>query len=127
MELTIHSLMLTYNQWRRLLHYRKKAAVAVMGIKAQRPVDERLLIGDLSAQNPFWVFNLQQWYTHVASNTLRPGKAGVALRFNEFERLVNLEGEVLCVPDSVMDIVHTPPRTKQEEAKKPARTTGCSR
>ena len=121
MELTIHGLMLTYNQWRRLLYYKKKAAIAERGIIAQRPVDERLQIGDnkyLSAQNPYWVFNLRQWYTHVASNTLRPGKAGVALRFDEFERLVNLEGEVLCVRDSVMDIVQTPPRTKQRNPKK---------
>jgi hypothetical protein len=126
MTLTPSGLMLTYDQWRRLLLHKKKAAAAAMGIKAQRPVNERLAIGDekfLTLQNPFWVVNIRKWFTHVASNTLRPGKAGVAVRFDEFERLLNLEGEVLRVRDAVMapDIVHTSPRAKQRKQKQGSR------
>ncbi len=58
MALTANGLLFSYDEWRRLLYYKKKAAAAMIGIKAGRPVDERLLIGGekyLTAQNPFWV------------------------------------------------------------------------
>ncbi len=52
---------------------------------------------------------------------MRPGKQGVALRFDEWDRLMNLEPEVRRVHDRLMDAaaaVASPPR-KQRKPKLP--------
>jgi hypothetical protein len=61
MTLTCHGLLFSFEEWKRLLYYKKQAATAMMGIKSERPVCEKLLIGGdkyLTAQNPYWVSDL---------------------------------------------------------------------
>ena len=96
------SLVLRQEQWDRLLYMKKKVAKLIWSVQAERFVDEKYHIGKevyMSITHPYRVVNIRSFFRKTGQSVLYPSKRGVALRFPQYDRLLQLEETIRCHQD----------------------------
>ena len=88
-------IILTYDQWVKLMYYKKTIARCIQHVKNERMVDERKCLGRdyyASVTYPYQIVSLRKWYRGEDTGLLLPSKfTGIPLRFPEYERLLQLD------------------------------------
>ena len=99
---TSQGLVMTWDEWKRILFYRKKIAHNSREIMADRPIEEKYEFGKnmfISVSWPYWCINLRSWFQKDGRGAFYPGQRGIALKFTEYERLMLLEEDLLRLSD----------------------------
>jgi hypothetical protein len=117
---TSQGLVMSWDEWKRILYYRKKIAHSSRDIMADRPIEEKYEFGKnkfISVSWPYWCINLRSWFQKDGRGPFIPGKRGIALKFTEYERLMLLEEDLLRLSDSQHE-KRMQQRRQQKTAKK---------
>ncbi len=96
------SLILCQDQWEKLLYMKKKVAKLIWSVQTERYFDEKHHIGNeiyISITHPWRVVNIRSFYRKPGQSFLYPSKRGIALRFPQYKRLLQLEEAIRCHQD----------------------------
>jgi hypothetical protein len=117
-------LVVSWDEWKRILYYRKKIAHTSRDIMADRPIEEKYEFGKnkfISISWPYRLINLRCRFQKDGRGPFFPEKRGIALEFTEYERLMLLEEDLLRLSDQHQDSQHEKrmqQRQQQTTAKK---------
>jgi hypothetical protein len=105
---TSQGLVLSWDEWQKMLYYRKKVARNVRDIMADRRIEEKYEFGKnkfISVSWHYWYVVLRAWFQIEKDGRCHclPGKKGIALKFPEYERLMLLEEDMLRLSDQHQD------------------------
>jgi hypothetical protein len=99
---TSQGLVMSWDEWKKILYYRKKVAHSSRDIMADRPIEEKYEFGKnkfISLSWPYWCINLRSWFQKDGRGPFFPGKRGISLKFPEYDRLMLLEEDLLRLSD----------------------------
>ena len=106
---TSRGLVLSWDEWKRLLYYRKKIAYCSRDIMADRRIEEKYEFGKnkfISVSWPYRCINLRSRVPKDQRGLFFPEKIGVTFEFTEYERLMLLEEDLLRLSDQHQDSQH---------------------
>ena len=89
------NVMLSFEEWVKLMYYKKDVKKAIQGVLNEEMVDEKKKLGAeyyLTVTWPYRTVSIRKWYRKDDRGPLLPSKfKGIALKFAQYHRLVKLK------------------------------------
>lgn len=89
---TKRGLSLPIQSWQGLINSKQHIRELMNEVKDKHAVQESIQLGKdvfVNIKSPLWIVDIRQWY-EADDGSLKPGRRGVALRFPEFNKLMDL-------------------------------------